>query len=150
MSVQSTHRAIRLRPRAFGCAVLALALIAAGATDALAAPAPQTVSFTSTPPSPARYGGTYTPTASASSGLPATNYPIGYSLGTVSVRPAQLTITASGGTVIYGTAPPTITPTYQGFVNGDTASSLTTPPTCSTTAAATSDVGSYQSSCSGA
>ena len=59
-------------------------------------------------------------------------------------------ITASSGTVAYGTAPPTITASYSGFVNGDTAASLTTPPTCSTTATATSLVGSYDSSCSGA
>ncbi len=34
------------------------------------APTTQTVSFTSNPPSPAEYGGSYTPAASASSGLP--------------------------------------------------------------------------------
>ena len=45
---------------------------------------------------------------------------------------------------------PTITPTYAGFVNGDDASSLTTAPTCSTTATSSSPVGSYPSSCSGA
>ena len=34
----------------------------------------------------------------------------------------------------YGGTAPTITPRYSGFVNGDTAASLTTEPTCSTTA----------------
>ena len=32
----------------------------------------------------------------------------------------------------YGSTPPAITALYTGFVNGDTASSLTTKPTCST------------------
>ena len=45
---------------------------------------------------------------------------------------------------------PAITAAYLGFVNGDTAASLTTPPTCSTTATSTSPVGSYPTSCSGA
>jgi hypothetical protein len=41
-------------------------------------------------------------------------------------------------------------PSYAGFVNGETAASLTTQPTCSTTATSSSPVGSYPSSCSGA
>ena len=47
---------------------------------------------------------------------------------------------------------PTITPAYSGFVNGNTASSLTTQPTCSTAATSSSPVlGSpYASSCGGA
>ncbi|MGD1104528.1 MAG: protease pro-enzyme activation domain-containing protein, partial [Terriglobia bacterium] len=63
---------------------------------------------------------------------------------------APLVITASSASMTYGGTPPTITPSYSGFVNGDTASSLTTQPTCSTTATAHSPVGSYPSSCSGA
>ena len=51
----------------------------------------------------------------------------------------------------YGGTVPTITPGYTGFVNGDTAASLTTPPVCSTTATSSSPVGSrYTSSCTGA
>ena len=51
----------------------------------------------------------------------------------------------------YGSTP-TITAGYSGFVNGDTAASLTTPPTCSTTATSSSPVSppTYPSSCSGA
>ena len=45
---------------------------------------------------------------------------------------------------------PTITPSYSGFVNGDNASSLSSQPTCSTTATASLPVGNYASSCSGA
>jgi len=68
----------------------------------------------------------------------------------VTVEPATLMITASSGDAAYGTSPPTITPSYSGFVNGDTAGSLTTPPTCSTTATSASTVGSYPTSCSDA
>ena len=40
----------------------------------------------------------------------------------------------------YGGSVPTITAGYSGFVNGDSASSLTTKPTCSTTATSSSPV----------
>ena len=50
----------------------------------------------------------------------------------------------------YGGAIPSITPSYLGFVNGDSASSLTTAPVCFTTATASSPVGTYPSFCSGA
>ncbi len=48
----------------------------------------------------------------------------------------------------YGSTPPTITPTYVGLVNSDTAPA--TLPTCSTTATSSSTVGTYPSHCSGA
>ena len=52
----------------------------------------------------------------------------------------------------YGGTSPTITPNYSGFVNGDTASSLTTAPTCSTAATSSSTVAGspIRPSCSGA
>ncbi|MGA9076777.1 MAG: MBG domain-containing protein [Acidimicrobiales bacterium] len=64
--------------------------------------------------------------------------------------PPTLTITASSGSMTYGGTVPAITPSYSGFVNGDTATSLTTAPTCSTTATNSSPAGPYPSSCSGA
>ncbi|HUI05158.1 MAG TPA: MBG domain-containing protein, partial [Acidimicrobiales bacterium] len=88
--------------------------------------------------------------ASACGGAVDANYIFNYTPGSVTVNPAPLQVTASSATQPYGTAPPTITASYSGFVNGDTASSLTTAPTCSTTATASSPVGSYDSSCSGA
>jgi hypothetical protein len=91
--------------------------------------------------------GTY---ASTCSGAAAANYTFTYVAGTVSVTPASATVTASGGTMVYGTTPPAISPIYAGFLNGDTAAVVTTAPTCSTTATAASDVGSYPSSCAGA
>ncbi len=50
----------------------------------------------------------------------------------------------------YGGTAPTVTPSYSGFVNGDTAASLTTAPTCSTSATSTSPVGSVATNCTGA
>ncbi len=85
---------------------------------------------------------------STCSGASASNYTISYAPGSVTVNPAALKITASDATTIYGTAP-TITPTYTGFVNGDSAASLTTEPTCASTDAGSGQVGtSYDSSCS--
>ena len=61
-----------------------------------------------------------------------------------------LVVTASSGSTTYGNGPPAITPSYSGFVNGDNANSLPTPPTCSTTATSASPVASYPTTCSGA
>jgi hypothetical protein len=52
--------------------------------------------------------------------------------------------------MIYGSTLPTIAPSYNGFISGDSASSLTTQPTCTTTATSASNVGSYPTSCTGA
>jgi hypothetical protein len=68
----------------------------------------------------------------------------------ITVNPAALTITASSATVNYGATTPSITPIYAGFVNGDSPSSLTTVPTCSTTYTPTSAPNSYPTNCAGA
>ncbi len=70
--------------------------------------------------------------------------------GQIEVQPAPLTITASSTTVTYGQAPPAITASYSGFRDNDSATSLTTKPTCSTTATSSSPLGNYPTSCSGA
>jgi probable HAF family extracellular repeat protein len=70
--------------------------------------------------------------------------------GTVTVNPAPLIITASSGSLVYGGPALFVTPSYNAFVNGDAAASLTTAPTCTTTATSTSAVGTYASSCFGA
>ena len=78
-------------------------------------------------------------------------FPASSAAGTLSVGQAALTITASSGTMVYGAVPPVITPSFAGFVPGDTAANaLTTQPTCSTTATSTTPVGSYPSTCTGA
>jgi subtilase family serine protease len=72
--------------------------------------------------------------------------------GDFTVNPAPLTVTASSGSMNYGGTSPTVTPTYSGFVNNETPSSLTTQPTCSTTATSASSVSGnpYSTSCDGA
>ena len=92
------------------------------------------------------------PYVSSCGGAVDSNYAISYVGGSVSIGAAGLTVTASSGSMAYGAAPPTITPTYAGFVNNDTASSLSFQATCSTTATSASTVAGspYQTSCSGA
>ena len=92
-------------------------------------------------------GGSY---ASNCSGAVDPNYTFTYVPGNVTVKPAALTVTASSAKVTYGAAPPVVTAAYAGFVNGDTSASLTTQPTCSTTATSTSAVASYPSTCANA
>ena len=87
---------------------------------------------------------------SSCSGAVDPNYTFTYVPGTVTVKPAALTITASSAKVAFGVAPPAITASYSGFVNGDTSASLSTQPTCSTTATSTSAVASYPSTCASA
>ena len=94
------------------------------------------------------------------------NYTFTYMPGTVSVTPAPLTIWASNATMPVGGIPPVppstaftlpvITPSYVGFVAGDTATTLAVapnaPPTCLTTVTLATPVGKYPNttSCSGA
>jgi len=70
---------------------------------------------------------------------------------TVLVSQAPVTVTASSPSVTYGDAVPTITPSYSGFVNGQSASVLGTAPTCTTAYTTTSNAGTTPAtSCSGA
>jgi hypothetical protein len=83
------------------------------------------------------------------SGASASNYAITYQPGTLSIVKALLTVTASSATISYGSTPPTITPFYDGFLNGDSPATLTSRPTCSTAVTSATPVGSYPSTCSG-
>ncbi len=76
------------------------------------------------------------------------NYTITYKNGTLTVGPAALLITASSPSVTYNGSVPAVTPIYGGLVNGQTVPA--TPPTCTSTAPANGDAGSYSTSCSGA
>jgi hypothetical protein len=69
---------------------------------------------------------------------------------TFAVTPKALTITANNQSKVYGATLPALTVSYSGFVNGDTAASLTTAPTLTTTATVSSPVGSYPITVSGA
>lgn len=84
------------------------------------------------------------------SGAAAENYKINYVRGTLSVQKADLTVTAQDATKTYGEENPTLTYTYQGFVNGDDVNKLTTEPTISTTATTAASAGTYQITVSGA
>jgi gliding motility-associated-like protein len=69
------------------------------------------------------------------------NYAITLVNGTLTIGQKALTITADDKQKTYGDANPTLTFTYAGLVNGDT--KLTTEPGISTTATASSNVGTY-------
>ena len=61
----------------------------------------------------------------------------------LTVNKAVLTVTANSFTRTYGGANPTLTASYTGWVNGDTQSVLSGAPSLTTTATASSPVGSY-------
>ena len=92
-------------------------------------------------------GSPYTITAS---GAVDADYTITYVAGSLTVTAAPLTITANNQTKAYGAALPTLTASYTGFVNGDSSTSLTTQPTFTTTATASSPIGTYSITASGA
>ncbi|HEY2951969.1 MAG TPA: MBG domain-containing protein, partial [Verrucomicrobiae bacterium] len=81
--------------------------------------------------------------AIVASGAADANYTITFVDGTLTVTPAALTITADNKAKVYGADVPAFSASYSGFVNGDTPASLDAPVTLSTSASATSDVGSY-------
>jgi len=68
---------------------------------------------------------------------------------TLTINKAALTAKADDKSRVYNTANPTFTITYTGFVNGETASVLTSAPTASTTATTASNVGTYPISLTG-
>ena len=85
-------------------------------------------------------------------GTASTNYVISY-VGLTDgfvVSPVPLTVTASTASFTSGGAVPQITASYAGFINGESAASLSSPPTCSTIATADSPPGRYPSTCAGA
>lgn len=64
-------------------------------------------------------------------------------LQTLTVAKAALAITADNQSRVFGLPNPTFTASYSGFVNGESAASLTTQPTITTTATTTSTAGIY-------
>ena len=106
-------------------------------------------------------GGTLALSTSATAASPVGTYPItpsgltssGYAItpvaGTLTVTKAPLSVIAPSPSRAYGAANPSLMPSYTGFVNGDKATSLTTQPTCSTTATTASPVGTYPVTCTG-
>ncbi|WP_423149777.1 MBG domain-containing protein, partial [Rubrolithibacter danxiaensis] len=84
--------------------------------------------------------GTYAITAA---GGASANYDFTYTAGTLTIGKATLAVTADDQSKTYGTANPALTVSYSGFVNGDTATDLTTPPTATTAATTGSAAGTY-------
>jgi hypothetical protein len=77
------------------------------------------------------------------SGATAANYSVTHHGGTLTVQPAALTVTGTNATKVYGAAVPTLTYTVTGFVNGETVAVLSGAPSVTTTATASSSVGTY-------
>ena len=77
------------------------------------------------------------------SGGAALNYAIVLQAGTLTVNKTNLTVTANNQTRTYGASNPALTFVYSGFVNSETAAVLDVAPTASTSAAVTSNVGTY-------
>jgi hypothetical protein len=87
--------------------------------------------------------------ATSCSGAVSNNYEISYVNGTLTVIQAPVVVTASSATKTYGGAAPVITPSYVGFVLGETAAVLTMTPTCQG-GTATTPAGTHATTCSGA
>ena len=68
----------------------------------------------------------------------------------LTVLPAPLTITANNTNKVYGAALPQLTASYSGFVNGDTTNNLGAQATLTTSATASSPIGTYAITASGA
>ena len=78
-----------------------------------------------------------------------TNYDFTYSKGTLTITKAQLTAKADNASRTYGAANPAFTVSYEGFLNNDNETVLTTKPTATTTASIASGVGTYDITVSG-
>jgi hypothetical protein len=103
-----------------------------------------TTSSLTVPNSPYSIYAVYLPNGTGPYGSTISTQPL-----TVNITPAVLTVTATPTTLVYGQALPTFALTYSGFVNGDGTGSLTTVPTATTTATATSPPGTYSITPSG-
>jgi hypothetical protein len=86
--------------------------------------------------------GTY-PITAALGTLAAGNYSITFVSGTLTVAPAILTVQADAKTKVYGANLPALTFTVTGFLNGETSAIVTGSANVTTTATATSSVGTY-------
>ncbi|MBP7142738.1 MAG: hypothetical protein KBA71_12580 [Opitutaceae bacterium] len=75
--------------------------------------------------------------------LAAANYSFVMAPGTLTVSKAVLTVKADDKSRAYNTLTPTLTASITGFVNGETSAVLLGAPILSTTATATSNIGTY-------
>ena len=105
-------------------------------------------SFTTTASSTSHVGNNYEIVPSTGT-LQSANYLFSFVPGTLTITPASLTIMANNTSQPFGTQP-SLSASYIGLVNGDTAASLTVPPGLSTTANVNSLPGTYPITVSGA
>ncbi|MDB5320609.1 MAG: sdrD 1 [Phycisphaerales bacterium] len=85
------------------------------------------------------------------SGAASSDYDISFVAGTLTINKATLTVIAGDASKIYGTATPSLTAAYIGFVNSDTAAtSLSQPVALGMAAGAGINVGNYAITASGA
>jgi hypothetical protein len=106
-----------------------------------------TYTTAATPASPV---GNYSITVDTVSGATLSNYEVVKKVANLTITKATLTVTADNQTKLLNAPNPPLTFKIIGFKNGETASVLTTQPTCTSTAATTSPAGSYPITCSGA
>lgn len=97
------------------------------------------LSTTATNNSPAS---TYTITAAPGT-LAATNYDFTFVNGTLTVGKATLTVVADNKAKVFGEALPNLTYSFNGFLNGDSASAVNGAPSLTTNATSISNAGSY-------
>jgi len=85
------------------------------------------------------------------SGATADNYLFDYAttIGKLTISKSPLAVQADNLSKEYGNVNPTLTTTYSGFKNNETASVMSVLPTVTTTALTTSNVGTYDISVSG-
>jgi hypothetical protein len=106
-----------------------------------------TPAIVSTAASSASPAGAYPVTVS---GAADDNYSFTYTSGVLTITKAALVVRANDAGRVYGASQPTLTATGTGFVNGDTMTALTTQPTVTTTATASSPAGAYVVTAAGA
>jgi len=128
------------KTKAYGAALPSLTATYAGVVNGDTSAALTTQPTLSTSASASSHVGTYTITVA---GAVDSDYTISYVSGSLTVTPVALTITADSKTKAYGAAVPALTASYAGFVNGDTSAALTTQPTLTTSATASSHVGTF-------
>ncbi|WP_424934061.1 MBG domain-containing protein, partial [Amaricoccus macauensis] len=85
----------------------------------------------------------------AATGLTSGNYEIAYEAGTLTIDPAQLTVTTDDASRTYGAENPDFTASYSGFVLGQDESDLDGTLGFTTAAGLTSDVGDYDVAATG-
>ena len=107
-----------------------------------------TPSFTTTAASTSHVGNTYEIVAGIGT-LQSADYLFSFVPNTLTITPAPLTIMANNTSQPFGTKP-SLSASFIGLVNGDTAASLAAPAVLSTTATGTSLPGTYPITVSGA